>query len=65
MDHQTRWVFRDVLPESGPRRQEALAQDKVRRVAEWVGVDPHFSHADMWASVAVSRVAGKIRVTQV
>ena len=63
MEHMTRWVFKEVVPE-GPRRQEALARGKIKRVAEWVKEDPHFSHADMWASVALSRISGKMRVTQ-
>ena len=64
MHHMTRWVFREVLPE-GKGRHDAMIRDKARRVAEWVGTDPHFSHSDMWASVALSRIAGKFGVRQV
>jgi hypothetical protein len=55
-DHLPRWAFRDLMDDATtPAEKLAQRTGKKRRVAEWVGQDPHFSHADTWASIAVGR----------
>lgn len=60
-EHQTRWVFRDVY--EGDEKKLSIGMTK--RVAEYVGGDPHFSHADTWASVALDRIGKSGRVKQI
>ena len=61
-DHQKRWVFRDILEDAETDKEKRMRLGKSQQVAEWVGQDPHFSHADAWASLALTRITGRARV---
>jgi hypothetical protein len=62
LKHLTSMVYKDLVVES----KQANADEKVRQgktnwVAEYVGDDPHFAHADAWASAALTRVGNRAR----
>ena len=60
-DHQTRWVFRDILEDAQKDKEKRMRLGKSQQVAEYMGADPHFSHADIWASVALTRIGHRAR----
>lgn len=54
--HLTQLMFRDKMEE--PENEEKLREGKTQQVAEYIGdIDPHFAHADLYASIALSRIA--------
>jgi len=50
--HQTKVAFRDEYEDNEQKKREG----KKKIIAEHVGLDPHFAHANLYADVAVARV---------
>ena len=57
-DHLQRMIFRDEYEDDDAKAK----QMKTRIVAEYIGHDPHFAHADLYASVAMARLGRPARV---
>ena len=56
-DHLQQFMFRDKAED--PENEEKLREGKTMMVAEYIGdVDPHFAHADLYCSIALSRIRG-------
>lgn len=60
--HQQRVAFRDVYEDDdSPSALDAKRQGKKKIVAEHVGLDPHFAHANLYCDVALARIAAPRR----
>lgn len=56
-DHLQRIIFRDLYEDLSRKGNEEREKRGERRiVAEYIGVDPHFAHADLFAGVALDRL---------
>lgn len=51
--HQRGVIFRDTFEGNDDRALDAQRVGKIRIVAEHVGLDPHFAHANMFADLAL------------
>jgi len=56
-DHQQRIIFRNLYEDDD--RRGVRGETKI--VAEFVGVDPHFAHANLYADVALARIGKPAR----
>jgi hypothetical protein len=65
MIHLQAWVFKDLVAESkATNAAEKIRQGAKKWVAEYIGTDPHFAHADAWASAALTRFGRRARPTR-
>jgi hypothetical protein len=65
-DHLQRIMFRDAFEDQkGPQRELRAKRGEKKIVAEYVGYDPHFAHADLYASVALARIGVPARPRRV